>query len=449
MVQGRVSAHSPAGLPACPTGTTITRIFWAACVAVVVGSGCASPPPNQRRTLTPPVFFDAAEGKGEAFPGTSTDKIRDLIRPPIETAVTASFRSATLPTVAEELSQKSGLGIGITHEVCDAANANLINVTLHNMQAGHALEWITRLVGAYYATEGTRTVFITRDRMWASQQRLKMRSYPLGTLLRIERPLAGRYNHVQETERLLFVLRYCLRHTIRGRPDATFVLDDTAARLTAVLPPRGHAKLGRIIEEMKKPRRYESPPPNDAARERATLLAATVVCDFVRQDVLRVAEKLGSQVKVNIGFDYGKVPQNRREVTLELGETTLGKALRALARAAGLGQVVPEPGRRFWILAKDQNRRILRTTGELPWDKAVVRSYYVKRLVDQFGVGMLFNELRENVTPGEWDRDLPVAFYHRPTGRLIVIHDRPAQRGAARCIERMMNLAKAEGHRGK
>jgi len=415
-----------------------------ACCAALL-SGCTGPPSIPPDP--PQLFFDELDGRDELFLGKSMAEIRRLLRKAIDAPVTASFRSATLQTVAKELSQKSGLGIGLTPDVCAAPNPRPIDLDLHGMRARHALDWITRLAGAYYVIEGPRTVFITRDGTWASQDRLKMRDYSLGTFARPARPRIGRFDHAREARRLLMAFRYALRHTMAGHRDAAIIFDETGSRLTAVLTPRGHAKLRRIIGELKKPRKYEPPPPDDTERRRAALLAAAVRCDFAKQDIRRIADELARRANVNIGFDYRLIKDDRRNVALRLGETSLGKALDALARAAGLGQVVPESGRRFWILARGQTPRILRTTGELPWDRAVVRSYYVKRLVDHFGTKMLFKVIRTAVTPGEWDADLPLAFYHSPTGRLIVIHDEDAQRLVAKSIDRMMALGRAKRSR--
>ena len=413
---------------------------------VILVAGCSGPEPAV--TPNPPqVFFDEINEPEELFLGKSLDEIRLLLRKAIDKPVTASFRSASPQTAVKELSQKTGLGIGITPDVVAGREPRPIDLDLHGMPARHVLDWLTRLMGCHYAIEGPRTVFITRDRTWASQDRLRMRSYSIGTFVRPDRPIRGRLDHAREKKRLLAALRYALRHTMTGNRDAAIVFDDTGSRLTAVLPPRGHAKLKSIIDELKKARKYEPPLPDNTVKERRALLATKVRCDFRRQDVRRIADELGRRAKANIGFDYRLIPQDRRNIALNLGDTTLGKALDELARLAGLGTVVPEPGRRLWILGRGQTTKLLRTTGELPWDRAVVRSHYVKRLVDHFGVGMLFDLIRKAVTPGEWDADLPLAFYHSPTGRLVVIHNKEAQRLVAKSIDKMMGLGRAERSR--
>jgi len=222
------------------------------------------------------------------------------------------------------------------------------------------------------------------------------------------------------------------------------LLDETGSRLPAILPPSGHEKLVQILQEIKKPRRYEAPPPDNTAKEQAGLLAQAVTCRFVNQDVRAAAAAIGRQAGVNVGFDYALVDQDHRIVTLDSGETTLGAALDALAKAAGLGETVAEPGRRFWILGPGQTDRVLRTTGELLWDRAVVRSYYILPLQENFGIDMVYEKLFQAVTPGEWNGDVPVARYLISTGRLVVIHDEPSQRRVAACIDNMMGLLKPQ-----
>jgi len=424
-----------------------------ACLALIAAfaslTACTPPRTSRPRDLTPPVFFDEAAWDDEAFKGKSMAEIRRLMKGALDTPVTLSVRSATIQTVARELSEKAGLGIGITPDVCTACHAKPIDLDVHQMPARHVLDWVTRLIGAYYAVEGPQAVFITRNRNWASQHRLKMQSYAVGALLRIDKPTTAKYNISREAENLLYVLNYCLRHTMRGNPDAKLLLDATGSRLTANLPPRGHTKLKEIIAELKKERKYRPPATKHAVRETADLLTTRLVCNFARQDVRRIADELGRRTGVNVGFNYRRIADQHRTAALALGETTLANALDALAKAAGLGQVVPEPGRRVWILAQDQEPSLLRRTGVLPWDRATTRSYYVKPLVDDRGVDLLFNVIKKTVTPGEWDGDLPVAFYHSPTGRLLVVHEPAAQRDVAKAIEWMRNVARPSKPGGK
>ncbi len=428
-----------------PERAGICRIAALVACAAALLSGCTSA--GSRRDQPLSLFFDEADRV--AGLGNPPDDVGRLLRGAIDRPITASFRGAGLQHVIREISQKSGLGIGLAPDVIAPAQSRPIDLDLHDMPAGHALDWITRLIGAHYVVEGPRTVFITRERRWASQNRLRMESYAIGTFVRTKKPVLGRLDHGQETNDLLMALRYAVRHTTAGRQDATIVLDDTGSRLTAMLPPRGHAKLALIVKELKKVRAYEPPPDDEGRRLAADVLSKmSVRCDFARQDIRRIADEIGLRANVNVGFDYRLVANERRAVTLQLGNVSLKTALEALARAAGLGDVVQEPGRRFWILGAGQTPRLLRATGQLPWDRAVVRSYHIRQLVDHFGTQMLFEVIRKSVTPGEWDADLPVAFYHKPTGRLIVIHDEEAQRRVAESIDRMMQLGRTRRRGG-
>ncbi len=413
----------------------------------ILTAGCAGPEPAAP-TVPQQVFFDEIDEPEELFLGKSLDEIRLLLRQAIDKPVTASFRSASLQTAVKELSQKTGLGIGITPDVPAAGEPRPIDLDLHGMRAKHVLDWLSRLMGCHYVVEGPRTVFITRDRTWAGKDRLQMRSYPAGTFIRQDRAIVGQVDHSREKERLVAALRYALRRTMTGNRDAAIVFDNTGLRLSAVLPPRGHAKLKSILDELKKTRKYETPPPDNTAKERAALRATKLRCDFRKQDIRRIADELGRRAKANIGFDYRLIPHDRRNIALKLGGTTLGKALDELARRAGLGTVIVESDRRIWILGRGQTPKLLQTTGELPWDRAVVRSYYIKRLVGRFGVQMIFDVIRKAVTPGEWDADLPLAFYHSPSGRLIVLHNKQAQRLVAGSLDKMMTLGKVKRSRG-
>jgi len=411
-------------------------LLFAACGGLLAAAGCTGPTVEEPPDLTPPLVFEEPD---EA--GLSQD-LRRLVRSPLDAPVTASFRSASLRDVAREVSRQAGLGVGITPDLLADEAAGPIDLDVRGMPARHVLDWVTRLADAYYVAEGPRTVFLTRDRTWPSQDRLHTRSYPVGAFTRVRRPSPTEYDHRREAERLVLMLRYCLRHVIAGRGDARIIVDETGSRLTAFLPRRAHVKLRSIVEELKKPRAYEPPRRGSAGPTTGRLLRARVVCRYRETGVLEVARDLGRQAKVHVGFDLGLVDPQRSVVSLDLGEAGLGEALRALADAVGLGRVVIEPGRRIWILGRKQTRKLLRATGEMPWDRAVVRSYYVQDLADHFGIEMLFEGIRANVTPEAWEADLPVVFYHSATGRLLVIHDPEGQRQVAEHVDGMMELAR-------
>jgi hypothetical protein len=405
-------------------------------LCIVLAAGCSQPPrATPQPQVTPPVLFNETDWGEAELLGKSAQEIRRLVAGALHTPVTLSFRGASLQTVVKELSQKSGLAIGVTPDVLDASRGRLLDLDVREMPACEALDWITRLAGAWYAVEGRQTVFITRNRRWVSDDRLQLRHYRVGTFWRTP-PTAGRFAFVGEKEELVHILGYALRHTTAGRPGAQIVVDPTGARLSAKLPRRGHDKLAAVLDELKKPRKSEPPEPDPFPAYRADLLRRRIACDFGVQDARRIADELGRRARVHVGFDYRALKPDRRLFALNDGETALGDALERFARRAGLGDVVVEPGHRVWILGRDQDDAVLRRTGRLPWDRAEVRSHYIRTLVRQYGVGRILESIRKTVSPGLWDGDLPVAFYHQPSGRLVVIHDARGQRGVAAVIEK-------------
>jgi hypothetical protein len=417
--------------------------------AVVIGlaAGCRAAPPDASTRPELPLMFDESHRDEPPESELPFNRIRELVRFTLDRPVTLSLRGVSLEAAVRELSRKSGLGIGVTPEVIKSAEGRLIDLEVSGMRARHVLDWITRQIGAHYATEDTQTVFLTSDRLWAGQDRLRQKHYSIGTFLRIP-PSAGRFAHAREVESLREFLGLCLRHPMTGHADARLLIDETGSRLTAILPPRGHAKLEQILYELKRPRRYEPTPEalfNEADLER---MRQTVSCDFKGRDLRDILADLGRRAKVNIGLDYRRVGQARRVIDLQLGEVPLRTALDALARAADLGSVMLEPDRRLWILAKGQNHTLFWATGELPWDRSVVRSYYIGELIREFGIDLILRELHRSVTPGLWRRDLPVALVHEATQRLLVIHEPEAQKEVARCIQRLRRIGKPKDWRG-
>jgi hypothetical protein len=418
------------------------------CAAVVTAAlsvaGCPNgETPAPAPQVTPPILFNEADWGDDPFPGKSALEIRRLLAGALHAPVSLSLRGASLQTAVKELSQKSGLAIGVTPPVLSASEGRLIDLDIREMPACDALDWITRLIGAWYAVEGTQTVFITRDRRWVSDDRLRLKHYAVGTFWR-NPPTAGRFRFAAEREELVQILGYALRHTTQDRPGARVIVDPTGSRLSAQLPRRGHAKLALILEELKKPREVETAEADPFPAYRADLLRIPVTCDFAVQDARRTADELGRRARVHVGFDYRVIKDERRQFALNEGQATLGRALERFARRAGLGDIVVEPGRRVWILAADQDGAVLRRSGRLPWDRSVVRSHYIKGLVRQYGASRILESIRKTVSPGLWDGDLPVAFYHEPAGRLVVIHEPSGQRGVAAVIDKWRSTQRPE-----
>jgi len=58
----------------------------------------------------------------------------------------------------------------------------------------------------------------------------------------------------------------------------------------------------------------------------------------------------------------------------------------------------------------------------------------------RLGLPRLLQFIRENVTPGEWNGNLPAMCY-APSGRLIVFHSREGHAEIASCLARLGNSA--------
>jgi len=250
----------------------------------------------------------------------------------------------------------------------------------------------------------------------------------------------GEFNARRESRQLIAALERLLRHSFRANNDCRIIIDETGTRMTAILPPCGHEKLSAIIAELKKPREYEPPAPPAA---KPKFLNEKFVCNFAKQDVRALARQISMRAKISIGFDFENVPTENREAALALGETITEDALLEFAAAAGLGEVIVEENRSAWILGREQNARLIDRTGKLPWQRAVVRSYYIEPAVEQFGVNMIFDEIRA-AAPADWGGSCPVAIYHEPTGRLIVLHDEHAQNIIGRVIDERMRILQPE-----
>lgn len=366
------------------------------------------------------------------------DMLEELLRSPFEKPVTLAIRDVTFRDACKHFSRATSVGIAIDNALADALDRR-VNITVTNMPAGQALDWLVRQGNAYFAFANDDTVYITRNAGWSPTE-LETKSYAIGTLAMVEKPLIGEFNVETEKQHLITTLQRLLGYAYHANANSRIIIDDTGSRLTAILPRYTQDKLAAILAEMKKPREYQSPPKSP---EKPEFLAEKFVFNFPAQDVRALADQIALRANINIGFDFDNVPAANREGGLALGETAVEAALAEFAAAAGLGEVVVEDNRSVWILSKSQTREVLTHAGRLPWQRAVVRSYYVEPAVEQFGVKIILDEIGTAV-PGDWIGTCPVAIYQEMTGRLIVLHGEREQNIIAQVIDARMRILKPD-----
>jgi hypothetical protein len=96
-----------------------------------------------------------------------------------------------------------------------------------------------------------------------------------------------------------------------------------------------------------------------------------------------------------------------------------------------------EPGRGIWLCLEGQDAGFP-SSGATLWDRAFVRAYDVRPVLERLSPEALMEHLRKNVDPGQWNRGLPAAAAFLPTHRLIVVHDEPGHRHVASVVRELL-----------
>jgi hypothetical protein len=291
-----------------------------------------------------------------------------------------------------------------------------------------------RQIDAHYVVSPGLGVWLTMGYESLADEPVIHKTYMLHTAVRFSKPAAGSYDISQERSAVIDMASQCLHAAERYCPGSrmsTGLRDDA---LLVISPARGHEIVEQLLTEVARGDQPDPPPtpsPSDLPRQDLERrLDSPIQCQFRDQLFLDVAAALTQQSGVNIGFDPRDLLQGpKTRLSLEIGDATLKFALEQLAARSGLGRPVPEPGRGVWLPARKASARIPES-GELFWNRAVVRSYYVKPLIRRMGAFKLIELVHQNVTPGEWVEFGPVVGYH-PAGRLIVFHDQEGQQQAA------------------
>jgi len=143
---------------------------------------------------------------------------------------------------------------------------------------------------------------------------------------------------------------------------------------------------------------------------------------------------LAERARVNLGWDGARL--GSPTIALPGQAMPLRKALEHVASQTRIGRFHMEPGRGIWAYL-DGDRRLFARSGAVPWDRAVVRAYDVRRLLGRRSPQAIVGALRKQVDPTQWESGLPAAAVFVPTRRLIVVHDEPGQRRVRAVLDEM------------
>lgn len=407
------------------TRAPLFPIFVLACLG---GTACG------RRPAPPPAPPPPAKKQGvESRPAP-------LARPkraphPLDRTVSLAFDGVALPDVISRVASKASVGIAVSPIIpVEEWQRHPVTLRMSNVPLRAFLDWLVRPLRAEYVIEADGAVWLTRGDALLLKERVVVRSIRVPPHFRRRRAVRGTFDYRREQKAIVRTLDACLGYLYQQRRGCRLAFHGEIDVLVAALPPRGQARLDEILDAM----RYgtEKPKaPHPSRQELLAKLAAPVRCDWGPASVTKILPAVAERAGVNIGWDAPRLGAPR--VALPRATLTLRQILALVAQQTRLGACRLEEGHGIWIYL-DGERRVFPHSGAVPWDRAFVRAYDVRRLLRRRSPQAIVAALQKQVDPGAWEAGLPAASVFLPTLRLIVVHDEHGQRRVAAVLDDLL-----------
>jgi len=357
---------------------------------------------------------------------------------PLDRRASFAFHAVPFPKLIGTMERRYGLALGVSPAVpVERWAACKVTLRMADVSVRAFLDWLVRLLGAEYAVEEGGGVWVTRGDELLLGEPLCVRSYAVPPHFRTRRPVRGALSFVREQREILATLHECLGYLEARRKGCRLAFHGEQAVLVARLPPRGHLRLASLLDAM----RYGTEPPGlprPARHQLRASLRSAVACDWPPGPLASVLARVAEQARVNLGWDAARLGDP--VVAVPKGSHTLKQVLDAVMRQTRLGRYELEPGHGIWLYLEGQDEN-LPDSGATLWDRALVRAFDIRPLLEQSTPEAILAHLRRQVDPGQWERGLPAASVFAPTRRLLVVHDADGQRRVASVVQQMLARA--------
>ncbi|MHC4199049.1 MAG: PKD domain-containing protein, partial [Planctomycetota bacterium] len=319
----------------------------------------------------------------------------------------------------------AGVTVRASREVTRTHPFGTSNVDLWvvDLPARKVLDWLGRMLGAFYVIEKPGVVWFARGTRWLERRKPVVASYRIDALYEED-----------DASDLMRLLEESLKGALWSNSGASLGRANLAAdTITAVLPRSAQSRLGRVLAELR--REVPSGPPEDEAGPAlGRLMSRTVRARYHEWPVREIAWDLARQARVPVGFaPLGK--DGGKRISLDLGEVPLREGLDRFCRAAGFAGHRVEPPGAVWLFSKGPPLE----TSECLWSAAEVRSYDVRQLRAAHGFAgpMVAHLVKSRVMPARW-KDPFVSVGYAPTrGRLVVVHSSEVHLAVAAFLARL------------
>jgi len=348
---------------------------------------------------------------------------------PLDRPFTIRLENAPLSTLVRRLSDA-----GVTVRTSARLNEKLpfdkvaIDLWVVDMPVRNVLDWVGRILGAFYVIEEPGAVWFARDTKWLEREKPVAETYRIDAVWS-EPGASG--------------LGGLLAEAVRGATWAGSSMSvsrpDTATEtVTAILPRSGQERLAGLLAELR--RTIPSGPPpsgDDASLVRA--MERPVRARYDKWPLRDISWDLARQARLPVGFaPLGEGGGERISLALgdgPRGEVPLARALDAFSRAAKYDGWRMEPWGAVWLFKGPPPP----LTSECTWSTGEIRSYDTRMLEDVHGFAgpMIVHLVKRRCLPKRWLDPFSLLGYSRARRRLVVIHAREVQLAVAELLDRL------------
>jgi len=348
---------------------------------------------------------------------------------PLDRPFTIRLENAPLSTLVTRLSDA-----GVTVRASAGLNEELpfdkvaIDLWVVDMPVRHVLDWVGRVLGAFYVIEEPGAVWFARDTKWLEREKAVAEMYRIDAVWS-EPGASGLGGLLAETVRAV---------TWAGSGMSVARPDTATETVTAILPRSGQERLAGLLAELR--RTVPTSPPSsgdDAALARAK--ERPVRARYDKWPLRDIAWDLARQARLPVGFaPLGE--EGGERISLALGDgprgvVPLARALDALTRAAEYDGWRMEPWGAVWLFKGAPPP----LTSECTWSAGEIRSYDTRMLEDVHGFAgpMIVHLVKNRCLPKRWLDPFSLLGYSRARRRLVVIHAREVQLAVASLLDRL------------
>jgi hypothetical protein len=396
--------------------------FVAICSVILAGCGPTRPVDSPPLLGAPPEDHKPAERRPEKLH-------------PLDQRVSFTFMGVALPDVISRVSRETKVPIGVSTTIpVEEWARHRVSLRMQDVTLRALLDWLVRPLRAEYAVEATGGAWLCRRDDLLDEDPFELRTYRVPTHVVSRKPLRGLLDYEQEQKMVLNTLHACLRYLEDRRLGCRLAFHEGQDVLVARLPGRGHERLVALLDAMRhgsKPSGLPRPLAMDLRAKLQASFAWSAPPGAASQALARIAEA----ANVNLGWDTAGVGDAL--VFIPAGTHTLKAMLDAIVRQTPLRRYEVEPGHGIWLCLEAQDAGFP-SSGATLWDRAFVRAYDVRPVLERLSPEALMEHLRKNVDPGQWNRGLPAAAAFLPTHRLIVVHDEPGHRHVASVVRELL-----------